>query len=134
MPWIEFDFFPQTSYKDVNRPRGYKRAIFPHSVEQLVACEDAAAVSGEIFEKPELADGGENRFTLHPYSHRRDVNFQVAELNHFVARGLWLRAENVADSRNQLSRTEGFRYVSVASGVEGLEPIGFECTKRNSCL
>ena len=39
--------------------------------------------------------------------------------------GLRRNPENVADSRNQLARTEGFGDVSVATGVEGLKAVRF---------
>src|ERR1039457_184354 len=69
MPWIAFDFLPQPPHKDVNRPGSHERSFFPHGVQQLVAGKHATAVPREIFEQPELTDGSEYGFALHPHRH-----------------------------------------------------------------
>lgn len=125
MPWIRFDFLPQTTHKDVNGAQGDEGAFFPHRVKQLVAGKNASPVPGQVFKKPELADRGEYGHTLHADGHRSDIDFQISQRNDFVTRGIRRNAENVADSRKQLARAEGFGDVSVASGVEGLKAVRF---------
>ncbi len=79
----------------------------------------------QIFEEPELSDGRKDCLALHSHGHRSNINFQISQLNNLVTGGIRLNAKNVADSRNQFTRTERFGDVSVSAGVEGLKAIRF---------
>src|SRR6202171_6470075 len=123
MPWIAFDFLPQTPHKYINGTRRHEGAFFPHRVKQLVAGKNASPVPGQIFEEPELSYRSKDCPALHAHRHRSDINFQISELNNLVTRGVRLNPKNVADARNQLTGTEGFGDVSVSAGVESLKAI-----------
>src|SRR5258707_12902427 len=125
MPWIAFDFLSQTTYKYINGTRRHEGPFFPYGVKQLVAGKNASSVPDQIFEEPELSDGRKDCLALHSHGHRSNINFQISQLNNLVTGGIRLNAKNVADSRNQFTRTERFGDVSVSAGVEGLKAIRF---------
>src|SRR4029077_4117480 len=123
MPWIAFNFLPQTPHEYINGTWRHEGAFLPHGVKQLVAGKNASPVPCKIFEQPELANRSEHCPALHAHGHRSDVNFQVSQLNNLVTGGIRLNPKNVADARNQLTGTKGFGDVSVSTGVESLKAI-----------
>src|SRR6266481_106633 len=125
MPWIAFDFLPQTPHKYINGTRRHEGAFFPHRVKQLVAGKDASTMPGQIFEQPELANRSEDSPALYAHGHRGDINFQISQLNNLVTGSVRLNAKNVADSGNQFTGTEGFGNVAISAGVESLKAIRF---------
>src|SRR5208282_2736992 len=125
MPWIGFDFLPQTPHKDVDRARGHKRPFFPDGIEQLVAGKDTSPVPGQVFEEPKLSHGSEYRPARDAHGHGSDVNLQFSQLNRLVTGDFRRNAEDVADTRNQFAGTERFGDVSVATGVEGPKAVRF---------
>src|SRR6202171_5071116 len=123
MPWIPFNFLPQTPHEYIDGAWRHEGAFFPHGVKQLVAGKNASPVPGQIFKEPELANRSKDRPALHPHRHRSDINLQISQLNNLVTGGIRLNPKNVADARNQLTGTEGFGDVSVTAGVESLKAI-----------
>src|SRR5271166_2299865 len=130
MPRIAFDFLPQPSHENIDGTWRHERAFFPHCIKQLVARKDASAVPCQVFQQPELADGREYGFALHPHRHRSDIDLQVSELNHLMAGSLGLNAQNVADARNQLARAERLGNVPIAPRIERLQAVGFLRSSR----
>src|ERR1700730_4389631 len=123
MPWVAFNFFPQTPHKYIKGTWRHEGALFPHGVKQLVAGKNASPVPGQIFEEPELSYRSKDCPALHAHSHRSDINFQISELDNLVTRGVRLHPKNVAHARNQLTGAERFGDVSVSPGVEGLKAV-----------
>src|ERR1700682_6241172 len=107
MPWIPFNFLPQTPHEYIDGAWRHKGAFFPHGVKQLVAGKNASPVPGQIFKEPELTDRCKDGPALYAHGHRSNINFQISHLNNLVTGGIRLNPKNVADTRNQLTRTEG---------------------------
>jgi len=107
MTRIAFDFFAQTSYKDVNRARSHKRPFFPHRIKQLIASENASAMASEVFEQAEFAHRGQNWIARDAHGHRRQIDFQFPNLNHFLMDSFRLNAQHVADARDQFAGLKG---------------------------
>src|SRR5260370_27416715 len=68
VPGIDLDFFPQPPHVNVDRARRYEGSLFPHRIEQLVACKHAPALRSQILQQPKFPDGRKNYPAL--YSHR----------------------------------------------------------------
>lgn len=127
MAGIVFYLFAQSAHEDINRPRSNEGAFFPHGIEQVIAGEDASAMTGEVFEKAELADRGWNGLALDPDGHGGGINFQVSDFDKLTVRCFLLRAENVSHACDQFPRAEWLGDVAVAARVERLKTIGFLC-------
>ncbi len=62
---------------------------------------------------------------MHAHGHRGDIDFQIAYADDLLGGRFGLRAQDVADSGDQLTRTEGLGDVAIAAEVEGLQAVGF---------
>jgi len=75
---IGLDFFPDAADVDIDRTGRYVGSVTPDGIEELVAGEDAAEVTGEVVEQTELGGGRRDQFAAHGQGHGGRVDFNLA--------------------------------------------------------
>ncbi len=126
MPRVAFDFFAQSPDINIDRTRGHEGSLFPDRIKKLIAGEDAAAMRGQVFQQAKFAHCGQNVASVDLHGHRGDVDFQIAEPEHFTAaRRLTQPAQHAADAGDQFARAERFGDVVIAAEFETFDAVGF---------
>src|ERR1035441_1543389 len=130
MARIGLDFLAQATDENIDGARGYEGTFFPNGVEQLIAGKHASPVAGQVFEQTKFPHRGKDRFSSDAHSHRSHINFNFAQVDRFVAVNFRRNAENVAHPGNQFTWTERLGDVTIASEVEGLQPVRLLSSRR----
>src|SRR5579872_5425151 len=131
MAGVWFDLLAQAANVDVNRSWRNERSFLPYRVEQLIARQHAAAMRRKIFQQAKLSHRGEHVAALHLYSHRRDIDFQLAEPQDFTRdRSLAQPAQHAPDARDQFARAERFCDVVIAAELQALDAVGLGGFRR----
>lgn len=127
---VGLDFFADAADVDVDRARCNVGGVTPHGIEQVVAAEDASFVTGEIVEQAEFGGGGRDSGAANGESHRRRIDFDVANFH----RTGWQRsleaAENGFHAGDEFAWAEGLCDIVVGSEFEAEDAVGFAAFGR----
>src|SRR5277367_858662 len=78
---IGFDFFPNASHIDVDRPWCDVSRIPPDRIEELIAREDATCVTHEVIKQTEFSRGGRHLLAANGQSHSGRIDVNVFNLS-----------------------------------------------------